>query len=146
MPKLVKGVKTLGFSLVELVIAIAILSILAALVLPNYTRYQQKAKVSSYALPIARACALDAITHCMSGRLADEETVTMNVTAFPNCRNSTTALGNLTIDITGSITCEPTGHVSNCTVYGKLQNVTLYQARCSLRDQSLHCEVISTSN
>lgn len=134
--------KIYGFSLIELLIVISIISILAGLTIPIYSRYQQKAKVASYALPMVRACANDAIAYCMSERAADVSNVTMNVTAFPNCRNATTPIGNLTVNITGTVTCEETGHVSNCTVFGELEGVNLYKVKCELRDQSLHCEII----
>ncbi|MDW8135964.1 MAG: prepilin-type N-terminal cleavage/methylation domain-containing protein [Thermodesulfobacterium sp.] len=136
------NLRNLGFTLLELILVMAIISILSALAIPIYIRYQQKSKVASYALPMVRACANEAITYCMSERAADVSNLTLNVTSFPNCRNATTPVGNLTVNITGSVTCEETGHVSNCTVFGELEGVNLYQAKCDLRDQSLHCEVI----
>jgi len=45
--------KSGGFTLVELLIVIAILSILASIALPVYLSYRQKAKVASQALPYA---------------------------------------------------------------------------------------------
>ena len=47
-----------GFTLIELLVVIAIIAILASLAIPTYMRYQQRAKVSAYAEPHARACLL----------------------------------------------------------------------------------------
>jgi len=132
-----------GFTLIELIIVIAILSILASLVIPIYMRYQQKSKISSYALPIVKACANDALTFCMSERASDVANLTMNVTTLPNCRNATqTAQGQLNMTITGTFTCEESGHVSNGIVNGELEGVDLYLARCTLSNQSLHCTIL----
>ena len=54
-----------AFTLVELLVVIAIIAIIASLAIPAYIKYQQKAKVSSYAKPYARACLMDLITYCM---------------------------------------------------------------------------------
>ncbi len=59
-----KGAKK-GFTLIELLVVIAIIAILASLAIPSYLKYQQKAKVSSYAEPAARACLMDMIDYCM---------------------------------------------------------------------------------
>jgi len=132
-----------GFTLIELVIVIAILSILASIAISIYTRYQQKAKISSYALPIVKACATDALSYCMSERAADISNVTIDVTTLPNCRNATQiSQGELKINITGTFTCEESGHVSNGTVNGELEGVDLYLARCTLNSQSLHCTIL----
>jgi len=137
------SLKTKGFTLIELIIVIAILSILASIAIPVYKRYQQKAKISSYALPIVKACATDALSYCMSERAADASQVTMDVTSLPNCKSAIqTAQGQLKINITGSFTCEESGHVSNGTVNGELEGIDLYFARCTLSSQSLHCTIL----
>ncbi len=136
--------KVQGFSLIELLIVLSLIFILGGLTIPIYSRYQQKAKVSSYVLPLVRACANEALAYCMYGRAAEVSDLTVNVTSFPSCQNATTPIGNLTVNITGNVTCEASGHVSNCTVFGELEGVNFYKAKCELKDASLKCEIIST--
>jgi len=135
-----------GFTLIELIIVIAIIAILSAIVIPIYQRYQQKSKIASFALPFVRACAGDALTFCMSNRVSEVSNVTMNVTSLPNCKNATaTSSGSLNMTITGTFTCEASGHISNGTVTGELEGVSLYKAQCTLNQKSIHCQVLPKS-
>ena len=61
-----KGDQRKGFTLVELMIVIAIIAILAAVALNQYKSYKRKAK-SKDLIGIARACALEFSTSCASG-------------------------------------------------------------------------------
>lgn len=130
-----------GFSLVELVVVIAIISILASFSIPIYLKYQKKSKVSSFALPIASACAKDLITYCIDLNLENQQVIDLsnaNVN-LKNC-NITNAVGNnLTVTISGSVVCEISGMISNGTVSVKIEGINDYVAKCYLSSSSLRC-------
>ena len=65
---------------------IAIIAILASIAIPSYIKYQQKAKVSSYAEPYARACLMDIVTYCMDHPGANTTEVGAAISNMPNCK------------------------------------------------------------
>ena len=129
-----------GFTLIELLVVIAIIAILASLAIPQYLSYQRKARVSSYAEPIARGCMLDIAAWCM-----ENAGQTINPAAnLTNCARTTvdTAGGTVTLTPPGSFTCGDDGQVPTGTaVTATLSTVTDYQARCFAENESVRCTV-----
>lgn len=155
-----------GFTLIELLVVIAIIAILASLAIPQYLRYQRKAKVSSYAEPIARGCMMDIAAFCMENpTIAGQQTSKINAdgtaTITPTAGNPTTitlrncndgdqvfpsAGGNVTLQIVNAGNCTEDGQPpKNIQVIATLpQNVVPdFRAVCSYPQgqQSVRCTV-----
>ncbi len=127
-----------GFTLVEILLVIALLVILASMAIPSYMMYIKKAKVANFALSIASACARDAMADCAS-RFVDAPTL-YNLNSLQNCSNVNTAMGGVTILLDGSYTCAPNG-VASGTVKGMLAGVGNYTAVCEFAQNSVRCTV-----
>jgi len=103
-----------GFTLVELLVVIAIIAILVSIAVPQYLNYTERARLASYALPIARACMLDVASYC-SADPPPTGTVTYSIIgnpAFPNCMANRTTPGG-TVYLTGvdPFQCSNTGQL-----------------------------------
>lgn len=128
-----------GFTLIELLVVIAIIAILASLAIPQYLSYQRKARVSSYAEPIARGCMLDIGAWCMenAGETAD-------TSQLSNCANTTptTAGGTVTLERPDTVDCTINGEVpATVEVTATLDTAPDFRARCFPQDQSIRCTV-----
>jgi len=134
-----------GFTLIELLVVIAIIAILASLAIPQYLSYQRKARVSSYAEPIARGCMMDIASYCMEN--AGETNVDPDNLA--NCARRTveTAGGTVTLTPPTNFNCESNGQVADDTeVIATLSGVDDYRAKCFAKDQSIRCTVEKRSS
>jgi type IV pilus assembly protein PilA len=123
-----------GFTLLELLVVIAIIAILVSIAIPQYLNYTERARLASYALPIARACMFDVSSYCSTDP-PPAGTQTYSIignSAFPNCvANHTTQGGAVYFTVVEAFQCSNTGLL----VAGKLH------AYFSVMGQRVVCRV-----
>jgi type IV pilus assembly protein PilA len=141
-----------GFTLIELLVVIAIIAILASLAIPQYLKYQRKAKVSSYAEPVARGCIMDLAAYCMENPGANSSSTISNPVGNSspgaNCRSTSvsTAGGSVSLTSSGTATCNDQGvlsfgDASSGGVIATLSTVSDFRARCYADQSSIRCTV-----
>jgi type IV pilus assembly protein PilA len=137
-----------GFTLIELLVVIAIIAILASMAIPQYMKYQRKAKVSSYAEPVARGCLLDLVAYCIENPGSTTGYTVGSNSVGANCKNTTvsTAGGNVTLTASGTATCGNDGTLtfgsaSGGGIIATLSGAPEYRARCYAYANSVRCTV-----
>ena len=129
---------TSGFTLIELMIVIAIIAILATVSLIFYMNYRAKAKVTSYALPYARFCAIDIIAYCEGN---SSKVVHSADLAGCNATFSTpVGQGNLTVKVENTSCSSFIGSAgSHELVEASITSISAYKAVCSYTNSSSVC-------
>ena len=129
--KIIRKKKVEGFTLVELMIVIAIIAILAAVAITQYSSYKKKAKAKDL-IGFARACVMEIATQCQ----VDNNTAWSTLSALEAC----TVSSQDTDYITGiSVTTAGTGcNNATATATGTVDG-TSYSATCSFDGNDITC-------
>lgn len=131
-----------GFTLIELLIVIAIIAILASIAIPQYMKYQKKAKVSSYAEPVARACLMDLAAYCVENPPATgTQNLFINPTYGKNCASPVTTPGGQVTISGANPTCDSSGSLTGGSVTATLSGVSDYTAVCTVQAGGFKCTV-----
>lgn len=120
-----------AFTLVELIVVIAIIAILASLATSQYLSYLARARLSSYALPIARTCFSEILSHCAS----EGNDGAIDVSSFSNCSNRQTAGGNVNISFATEPVCSG-GTLSQGELHATIDGINSSRVVCLVSNNS----------
>jgi len=132
-----------GFTILELLVVIAIIAILVSIAIPQYLNYTERARLASYALPMARACMADVSSYCSTDPpSAGTETYSIiGNSTFSNCvANYTTPAGTVYLTEVEAFQCSNTGQL----VAGKLHAYSPAAGQrvvCQVDDRSFRCSI-----
>jgi len=132
-----------GFTILELLVVIAIIAILVSIALPQYLSYTERAKLASYALPIARACMADVSSYCSTNSppAGTETYSTIGNSTFSNCvANHTTPGGTVYFTVAEAFQCSNTGQLAAGKLYAYF-SATGQRVVCQVDVRPFRCSV-----
>ena len=130
-----------GFTLVEILIVLVILSILTSIAIPVYVSHRQKAKVTSVALPYAEECTRQVINYCLDLKPSSSTNISISSISLTDCQSKYISLYNENLSITGDFTCESDGHISTGTVNASIGSVSKFTAICIIDSSGIKCGI-----
>jgi|GEM_PF-719845 len=135
-----------GFSIIELIVVVSIIAILSSIAIPSYIKYTQKANVTSYVLPLVRACMSDIASYCSvdSPQTGTEEyTNPVGDSRFPNCRdNILTPAGIVRMEFLESPKCSNNGILLQGRLVGYFSGSSGgYRANCQVDVRPFRCYI-----
>ncbi|MCS7083441.1 MAG: prepilin-type N-terminal cleavage/methylation domain-containing protein [Aquificaceae bacterium] len=123
-----------AFTLVELLVVLAIIAILASIATSQYLSYMAKARISSYALPLARTCFAEIVSYCTS----EGTDGAVNISSLSNCSNTQTAGGMVIINFQTQPVCFE-GVLSQGELHATIQGINTYKVICSVDVAPFKC-------
>jgi len=135
-----------GFSIIELLLVVSIIAILFSIAIPSYIKYTQKAKVTSYVLPLVRACMADVASYCSAESPhtgTEEYTNPVGDSRFPNCRdNIATPAGIVRMEFLETPKCSSSGTLLQGRLVGYFSTSNDgYRARCQVDLRPFRCYI-----
>ena len=119
-------------------VVIGIIFVLSSISLVSYIKYREKTKVNSYALPVARACAIDIIAYCIQTKNG-----TIDTSNLTNCRDKDTPAGKVVFNSTLTGQCSNSTPPNGTLASTKLEGIDSYKAVCDYSSNALQCSIVS---